>query len=147
MIYRARESPTLPPCPLHAMKMGTSSEEDERERIRARIGRKRWEGDNLELERKNPSSEEAGVTVDFEQFRNYHVGKGYQAKHVVRQRTLEDQTSTKKPSPSRKRSSSQKSRSSGKKAEKETSQLRVKRYLRSEAFRKFRKEIETIMTT
>jgi hypothetical protein len=42
-----------------------------------------WEGSHLELERQNPVKSEA--IVDLAQFRNYQIGVGYQAKHVVRQ--------------------------------------------------------------
>src|SRR3569623_769458 len=56
--------------------------------------RKGWEGESLELqhEREAHHYNQSGtatsvVAVDLNQFRNTEVGKGYQAKHVIRQRT------------------------------------------------------------
>jgi ribosomal protein S2 len=49
-----------------------------------------WQGDELELERSAAEPDKAVfAAVDLDQFRNTQVGKGYQAKHVVRQRTRE----------------------------------------------------------
>ncbi|KAG7340046.1 hypothetical protein IV203_006450 [Nitzschia inconspicua] len=61
----------------------------------ARQKRKGWQGEELELEHrrqqmmKPPSGIETitATAVDLNQFRNTEVGEGYQAKHVVRQRT------------------------------------------------------------
>ncbi|KAG7363929.1 hypothetical protein IV203_037131 [Nitzschia inconspicua] len=62
----------------------------------ARQKRKGWQGEELELEHrrqqmmaKPPSGTETTTVtaVDLNQFRNTEVGEGYQAKHVVRQRT------------------------------------------------------------
>lgn len=50
--------------------------------------RRGWEGEALELERDDaPAGASTHAAVDLQQFRNTEVGKGYQAKHVVRQRT------------------------------------------------------------
>lgn len=59
-----------------------------------------WEGQEMELEhaqeirKRVKSDESAVVAVDLEQFRNYQVGKGYQAKFVVRQRLAEGDKET-----------------------------------------------------
>ena len=54
--------------------------------------RRGWAGESLEIEHQRQSllSEEknsqSATAVDLSQFRNEEVGRGYQAKHVVRQR-------------------------------------------------------------
>lgn len=57
-----------------------------------------WGGDNLELEHKRQRIRQGQdvaaaaehTAVDINQFRNVEVGSGYQARHVVRQRTGND---------------------------------------------------------
>mmetsp|Transcript_24585 Transcript_24585/g.51786 ORF Transcript_24585/g.51786 Transcript_24585/m.51786 type:complete len:161 (+) Transcript_24585:189-671(+) len=56
--------------------------------LRSRGG---WDGDNLEIDHQRERlrsgvNENEPATVDLSQFRNVEVGKGYQAKHVIRQR-------------------------------------------------------------
>ena len=47
-----------------------------------------WQGEELELQHKmSNSTSNTAAAVDLSQFRNTEVGVGYQAKHVVRQRT------------------------------------------------------------
>lgn len=131
------------------------SDEEEKKRLRHRIGRQRWKGDDMELKRKNPGSD--FKAVDFEEFRNYDVGKGYQAKHVVRQRVVENKnpTTIRPPPPESKSITSPSSKPPPKSMKKrdhktttgESNQKKLKRYLQCEEFRSFRKEIENIATT
>ncbi|KAL7467103.1 hypothetical protein ACHAXS_007368 [Conticribra weissflogii] len=56
--------------------------------LRSRGG---WDGENLEIDHQRERirsgiHESEPSTVDLSQFRNVEVGKGYQAKHVIRQR-------------------------------------------------------------
>lgn len=71
----------------------------------ALVGRKSatlgWEGEDLERDRdrehreaNHNSSSGVVAAVDLEQFRNYQVGSGYQARGVVRQRTTTTVTAT-----------------------------------------------------
>lgn len=53
--------------------------------------RRGWAGENLEIEHQRESfasedKKSRTAAVDLSQFRNEEIGKGYQAKHVVRQR-------------------------------------------------------------
>jgi len=68
---------------------GGSSSDGSMPRGLAPKRRRGWEGEALELERDDApaSGKETHAAVDLQQFRNTEVGKGYQAKHVVRQRT------------------------------------------------------------
>ena len=54
--------------------------------------RRGWDGDHLELSREQPSVEDLAshTAVNLGQFRNEQIGIGYQAKHVVRQRSVPD---------------------------------------------------------
>ena len=88
---------------------------------------------------------EEHAAVDLSQFRNTVVGKGYQAKHVVRQKqgaaqakvTIIDKT---KPSEKQKPTPTKKDKSSKKKVD-----PRVARYLQVAGLRQFRKELESIV--
>lgn len=59
--------------------------------LRSRGG---WDGDNLEIDhqrerlRSGNNEDEMPAAVDLSQFRNEEVGKGYQAKHVIRQKGI-----------------------------------------------------------
>jgi len=58
-----------------------------------------WEGEQMELEHyledrlagDNRTRQGTATAVDLSQFQNIAVGHGYQAKHVIRQRTLEEE--------------------------------------------------------
>jgi hypothetical protein len=70
------DEPRLPPNVLNSQRRG-------------------WEGESLEIEHQRESygagdKKSQTVAVDLSQFRNEEVGKGYQAKHVVRQREAND---------------------------------------------------------
>ena len=82
---------------------GTSEDDDDDHDPRSRgmmIPKRRrgWEGEEMELQRDDEPTAglSAHAAVDLQQFRNTEVGKGYQAKHVVRQRTgMESQNAVK----------------------------------------------------
>jgi hypothetical protein len=124
-----------------------------------------WEGEHLERERERevdqggaaaPSSR-AAAAVDLEQFRNYRVGEGYQARHVVRQRTAapvhqgaagagasgatEKAAEGERPSGGRKRRIAEDRE--GKTRDGSPDEL--DRYLECEAFRTFRRELDKIL--
>ena len=124
-----------------------------------------WDGEHMVLAHAQRSAEESKkgpAAVDLSQFRNEEVGKGYQAKFVVRQRTAEDDDQAPrmavkdmtKPNEAEKKKSSRKkeklkrsSRDDGdeddKKSKKESvGTNRLEKYLKSEGMRLFRKELE-----
>ena len=71
---------------------GSSSDDEPRLPPNVLNSQRGWAGGNLELEHQRQSLAGDGekksriAAVDLTQFRNEEVGKGYQAKHVVRQR-------------------------------------------------------------
>jgi hypothetical protein len=125
------------------------------------LKRRGWEGEELELERTMPAAsttqQQQHAAVDLNQFRNTHVGKGYQAKHVIRQRTGKDDTAvsirdmTKETSDPSKRKSKKRKYDSPPPFEEQkktktssSTTTRLQRYLQCEGLRKFRKELESI---
>jgi hypothetical protein len=114
--------------------------------IRARGG---WKGEELELEHQLETSGERNVStaaaVDLDQFRNTVVGKGYQAKHVIRQATAAPVVTIKDMSALQK---SQVAESSNKKRKQRDQPKKEKnpvtRYLQSSVLRRFRRELAKI---
>lgn len=125
-------------------------------------GNRGWQGEHMELAHATRTSaerqsQESSAAVDLSQFRNEEVGKGYQARFVVRQRhaqdegsappAVKDMTQKKETKESRKKKSKRK-RSRSKEdddddREKESdSASHLDKYLKSEALRRFRKELE-----
>lgn len=120
--------------------------------------RKGWKGEELELEHHKEASgrdHSSSAAVDLNQFRNTEVGKGYQAKHVVRQSTgrssdvtIKDMTKVSSDADKRETSSApdKKKRKRGKsdKRNDRTSlgEKRLQKYLECEGLRAFRKELE-----
>ena len=120
-----------------------------------------WEGEQMELAHARASESKKGSTtaVDLSQFRNEEVGKGYQAKFVVRQRQAEDDVNpvvvkdmtekkVEKKSSSRK---DKRKRSSGDEEDRDKSNKateesnRIDKYLKSEGLRRFRRELEKFL--
>jgi hypothetical protein len=68
-------------------------EEDEIPPVKVNQKRRGWQGEELEINHQRESlqsgKDKQGVAaaVDIRQFQNFKVGEGYQAKHVVRQRS------------------------------------------------------------
>lgn len=134
--------------------MSDSSDESTRDRYSQLSGKRSgWAGEEMEMQHsretwKKPSAE--SVAVDLEQFRNHQVGKGYQAKFVVRQKTghEEEAASSKRkssdepPSSASKRTQRNDESRSKKKAKSHSDPLL--KYLQCEGLRKFRKEIAKI---
>ena len=89
----------------------------------------------------------ASAGVDISQFRNFEVGKGYQAKHVVRQR------SSNQPAPIDIKDMSNTNKGTGEPEEAkpklsvETLEDIRKSYIKSAGLREFRKEIEKILNS
>jgi hypothetical protein len=71
----------------------SSSSDDDDDDHRFLSRNKGWQGSNMELAHQMESHGKASqhAAVDIRQFQNTQVGKGYQAKHVVRQRQVDDQ--------------------------------------------------------
>jgi hypothetical protein len=147
-----------------------SDQEDDRYLQYASRKNRGWGGEDMELQHKQTHDTSASasdpVAVDLSQFRNTQVGKGYQAKHVVRQRTVateppstaatnakpkrgEKSKSIDAASSSRKRSSEdtraveEGSKSKSKRQEEDD---RLQRYLQCDALRQFRRELEKIVS-
>lgn len=130
---------------------------------------KGWDGDHLELEHQRKQAEETStqhhgepVAVDLEQFRNTEVGKGYQARHVIRQPRVAtaaaelstSSTTSRKIAPAPDSSSSRTHQggtsniSQGKRPASPSStphDPKLDKYLRCEALRKFRRELDQIL--
>lgn len=123
---------------------------------RARKSRKGWLGEELELEHQrerimiasgsgdgiheHPAS---ATAVDLNQFRNTEVGEGYQAKHVVRQRTAAAPSSTTTTiSIAEARPNARESHCSNK-----LLPLTKEALLQNRGLREFRKEIESILSS
>jgi hypothetical protein len=110
---------------------------------------KGWQGESMELEHARQSENKRGATtaVDLSQFRNVEIGKGYQAKFVVRQRNAEDddvpakvKDMTKKES--KKERKNKRKRSSKEDGDKSSGKDRLDKYLQCHGLRMFRKELE-----
>jgi hypothetical protein len=111
-----------------------------------------WQGDDLELERKEPTDVAPHTAVDLSQFRNTEVGKGYQAKHVIRQRsataakeatmTVRDMTKVDTTAKKSKEAKVKKRKSS--RDDKKRPQQQLQRYLQCRGLRTFRKELAAI---
>ena len=130
-------------------------------------GRKGWQGDDMEAQhqRDSRSLRDTVAAVDLSQFRNTVVGEGYQARHVVRQRTapstavsFQDVTTSLSTGDRRKK----KKRKSKKSEESATSNRRIhnsddnhtstrdsraQKYMNCDGIRIFRKEIERILAS
>jgi len=137
-----------------------------------------WAGEELEREHSATTKGTAGAVaaVDLSQFRNTEVGKGYQARHVIRQRTAADggESSQKKdmaqPEPaSLKEDNNNKKKKIKKRQKKEEKDgeevdedanrlssrdrkktkkgAKVSKYLESQGIREFRKELESIVSS
>jgi hypothetical protein len=112
--------------------------------------RRGWDGEHLELHREQPTENlTSHAAVNLQQFRNEHIGVGYQAKHVIRQRSVPDNsvvvhtmklnsTSNVQVQAKRKHEKIQSNRAEPKPL------TRLQTYLKCEKLREFRKELATI---
>jgi hypothetical protein len=109
--------------------------------------RRGWEGESMEMSHQMESGDKAknSAGVDISQFRNFEVGKGYQAKHVIRQRTGESS----QPAMEIKDMTGSKEAVEEKEAKisVETLEDIRKSYIKSSGLREFRKEIEKILNS
>lgn len=100
------------------------------------------EGDHMELERENPIEDGASfAAVELEQFRNHQIGVGYQAKHVIRQKSAQNEPIVTHDMTGSKQAEV-KLKSTRKPESERTS--RLQQYLQSAGLRKFRKELSSI---
>jgi hypothetical protein len=107
-----------------------------------------WQGEDLEMEHSRDASQSGKrknvAAVHVEQFQNHVVGKGYQAKHVIRQKTgkekvaaaIVDMTGGKAAKESSSSSQTQPS-----------SKFNRKTYIQCKGLREFRREIEKILSS
>lgn len=124
----------------------SSSSKEHYQIVRTKRG---WQGEELEIQRDRETiiDPSLSVAVDLKQFRNEEVGKGYQAKHVIRQPSVSigvkatGDTTSEPASGERARKTSKKRRSGSPIA---ASIDRRTQYLNCPAFRQFRKELEKI---
>lgn len=100
-------------------------------------------GEAMELahQRTNDASATSVVAVDLDQFRNTEVGTGYQAKHVVRQKTAASTTTKTKIVNSNFQNAADRGKSS------EDKSIEKEELLRNDGLRAFRKEIESILSS
>jgi len=89
---------------------------------------------------KNNGATQQPVAVDLNQFRNTEVGKGYQAKHVVRQRTA---TATKTKITTINSNVDRRNHNGPATA---TTTIKKEELLRNDGLRAFRREIENILS-
>lgn len=105
--------------------------------------RKGWEGDEMELNHhkeklREGTGDDTIVAVDLKQFQNHVVGEGYQAKHVVRQRSAVTQSQIKTLDMTH-NTIKFKSKPEKKKNDK------LLKYLRCNGMREFRRQLEEIL--
>jgi hypothetical protein len=118
--------------------------------LKSRAG---WKGDDMEMQHQREmmmrENDKGGtsVAVDLQQFRNEEVGVGYQAKHVIRQRSGQT-PELKIRDMSRASNEDSESKKKKKRKHKDKSEPKkdpaVRKYLQSEGLRRFRKELENI---
>ncbi len=101
-------------------------------------------GEAMELahQRSNDAGASSVAAVDLNQFRNTEVGTGYQAKHVVRQKTAEPTVTKTRIVNSNFQSGADRNSESSQAKAIETDEL-----LRNDGLRAFRKEIESILSS
>ena len=126
-----------------------------------RTQKRGWAGEDLELEHRRQQLQqpdkpaEDHAAVDLKQFRNTEVGKGYQARHVIRQRSgqgeqmqVHDMTHREEPPEKPRETSEQRKRSREKPVgERDSKERRLEKYLSCEGLRNFRLEIERILSS
>lgn len=119
-----------------------------------------WQGEALEMEHQrlhdNNSSKGSNsfTAVNLDQFRNTIVGEGYQAKHVVRQRTVVERTTDKSTTTAKKLSSSSERRqdettnsASASVPATSSTQMDLQTLLQNDGLRTFCKEIDSILSS
>jgi hypothetical protein len=127
-----------------------------------------WQGEDMEMEHQREASssiasgmldKDAATAVDLNQFRNTEVGKGYQAKHVMRQKTSSNHSSDDRESAKKKAEIQDATRRRTREAnEEEQTRKKPRRdanrcemlnkdtLLHNVGLRDFRKEIESILS-
>lgn len=126
----------LPPShPARRREFGSKHERTDR-------NRGGW-GEAMELahQKANDASASSVVAVDLDQFRNTEVGTGYQAKHVVRQKTAAATTTKTRIVNSNFQSGADRGSKTSEKA------IERDELLRNDGLRAFRKEIESILSS
>jgi hypothetical protein len=112
--------------------------------------RRGWEGEEMEMVHQREAFREdkgkASAAVDISQFQNHEVGKGYQAKHVVRQKTGEAPSVKTKDMSGGNNGVADSKAKAPKRSSNEISEIRAS-YMKSAGLREFRKEIEKILSS
>lgn len=113
--------------------------------------RRGWDGNHMELQREQPTAENLAshVAVNLEQFRNEKIGVGYQAKHVIRQRSVPDTSvvinNMTKDATSNIQVLAKRKHEKINNADREPKPIaRLQKYLKCENLRKFRKELASM---
>ena len=140
----------------------SSSSDDEADRFIPKSNRG-WQGGDLELEHQRESflehKEKVSAAVDIGQFQNHEVGKGYQAKHVVRQKhaaaassdnnhinnNLDATTKTTTQSATAMQGSKRKKEAETSAFVPDNPRTRLKKYLAAPGMVAFRRELEDIL--
>jgi hypothetical protein len=107
--------------------------------------RKGWQGEALEMEHQQEASRsekrKVSAAVDIKQFQNHVVGKGYQAKHVIRQPSASASvTNIRDMAGAKTGESSKEVKSLNTSAERAD-------YIKYAGLREFRREIENILSS
>jgi hypothetical protein len=107
--------------------------------------RKGWQGEELEMEHQQEASRsekhKVSAAVDIKQFQNHVVGKGYQAKHVIRQPSASASvTNTRDMTGGKAGDSSKEVKSVNASADPAD-------YIKNAGLREFRREIENILSS
>jgi hypothetical protein len=121
----------------HPARRGEFGGKNERKRNRG------W-GEAMELahqQQHQTSSSSSAVAVDLNQFRNTEVGTGYQAKHVVRQKTASG------PQMKTRTVNDRVIQGPAKTAESTAKPITLEELLKNDGLRAFRKEIESILSS
>ena len=104
----------------------------------------------MELQHKQNQQDDSTINVsaavDLKQFQNTQVGIGYQAKHVIRQRTATTGTAT-NDLKSKKKITMMHDNSNGVDSVQVVTVTGKEEFLRNNGLRMFRKEIENILST
>lgn len=112
-----------------------------------------WEGEEMELDHyreerlsgEKRRKQNTTVAVDLTQFQNTTIGQGYQAKHVIRQRTVQEEPKKSMASRKDEKSTTRGDDAQARSRTAATESTRPDQLLQLKALRDFRRELEKII--
>ena len=115
--------------------------------------RRRWKGEEMEMEhqldssssRRDDNKKSGFAAVDISQFHNSVVGEGYKAKHVVRQATVPKSATETKIKDMTGGAQFDANVTASRHQDLETTKLDTETLLKNDGLRAFRKEIENLL--